>query len=56
MPKEYDDLVKRIKRGIRSGKIPKTYKSKTGGIKETNPYALAHSLLNQKKKIWRTTR
>ena len=45
-----EKMVKGIKAGIQSGKIPKTYVDKSGKRKETNPWAISNSHYGKKKK------
>ena len=40
MPKSEDKCVKEVKKSIKKGKTPKTYKTKSGKRKKTNPYAI----------------
>ena len=46
MPKKYDSCVSAVKRSIRNGKIPKTYK-KNGKRIKTNAYAICNAAINK---------
>jgi len=48
MPKKLDDCVKEVKKKIKKGEIPKTYK-KQGKITKTNPWAICKAALKKKK-------
>lgn len=48
MPKKYDRCVKKVRKRIATGKIPKTYKA--NGRKKTNPYAICRASINPLKK------
>lgn len=47
MPKKYDRCVKKVKKKIKSGKIPKTYKAK-GKRKKSNAYAICNKVRKKK--------
>jgi len=49
MPKKLDRCVKKIKKKIKKGEIPKTYKYR-GKRKKTSPYAICRASLKKKKK------
>lgn len=48
IPKKYDRCIKKVKKRIKSGKIPKTYKS--NGRKKTSAYAICKSSMKKRKK------
>lgn len=48
MPKKYDRCVKKVKRKIVTGKIPKTYRL-NHRIKKSNPYAICRHAMKRTK-------
>lgn len=47
MPRKLDKCVKEVKRKIKKREIKKTYKTKSGKRKKTNPWAICKASLKK---------